>query len=383
MKKIFKLLAAVIVFAIVVLFSSISNAEEITLDKLAEKLNNSSSTRYYEKWENRKFTARVNENKIEIVENDNVIFYYELNDNIISISLTAEDPNALLINLYGTEMIDIVGEFYGYDVGEASTMLPREAGSQLTLEDYGVVIESTSDTSSIMKIDINKKVPRVDNSDDYFKVNDLVKEENVKTRLIGEGKLSINGSKTNIDKYDLEDNKVVVCISEALGFTYQSYNTMLSVIEVMFDSKEAAEYFKTNYPSINLGDKEFPGFKIEQYAKVTPEEDDNILGVYMPFIRLTIDKNMVKAELEKDDEDEVVSNDNPETNTVVKEEQEVGNEIDIEAVLEDEVIEENESKDNILSEEEQLEQLIRTILILVAVLFVLLVLVLVRAIKRK
>lgn len=383
MKKIFKLLAAVIVFAIVVLFSSISNAEEITLDKLAEKLNNSSSTRYYEKWENRKFTARVNENKIEIVENDNVIFYYELNDNIISISLTAEDPNALLINLYGTEMIDIVGEFYGYDVGEASTMLPREAGSQLTLEDYGVVIESTSDTSSIMKIDINKKVPRVDNSDDYFKVNDLVKEENVKTRLIGEGKLSINGSKTNIDKYDLEDNKVVVCISEALGFTYQSYNTMLSVIEVMFDSKEAAEYFKTNYPSINLGDKEFPGFKIEQYAKVTPEEDDNILGVYMPFIRLTIDKNMVKAELEKDGEDEVVSNDNPETNTVVKEEQEVGNEIDIEAVLEDEVIEENESKDNILSEEEQLEQLIRTILILVAVLFVLLVLVLVRAIKRK
>lgn len=383
MKKIFKLLAAVIVFAIVVLFSSISNAEEITLDKLAEKLNNSSSTRYYEKWENRKFTARVNENKIEIVENDNVIFYYELNDNIISISLTAEDPNALLINLYGTEMIDIVGEFYGYDVGEASTMLPREAGSQLTLEDYGVVIESTSDTSSIMKIDINKKVPRVDNSDDYFKVNDLVKEENVKTRLIGEGKLSINGSKTNIDKYDLEDNKVVVCISEALGFTYQSYNTMLSVIEVMFDSKEAAEYFKTNYPSINLGDKEFPGFKIEQYAKVTPEEDDNILGVYMPFIRLTIDKNMVKAELEKDGEDEVVSNDNPETNTVVKEEQEVENEIDIEAVLEYEVIEENESKDNILSEEEQLEQLIRTILILVAVLFVLLVLVLVRAIKRK
>ena len=383
MKKIFKLLAAVIVFAIVVLFSSISNAEEITLDKLAEKLNNSSSTRYYEKWENRKFTARVNENKIEIVENGNVIFYYELNDNIISISLTAEDPNALLINLYGTEMIDIVGEFYGYDVGEASAMIPREAGSQVTLEDYGVVIESTSDTSSIMKIDINKKIPRVDNSDDYLKFNDLVKEENVKTRLIGEGKLSINGSKTNIDKYDLEDNKVVVCISEALGFTYQSYNTMLSVIEVMFDSREAAEYFKTNYPSINLGDKEFPGFKIEQYAKVTPEEDDNILGVYMPFIRLTIDKNMVKAELEKDGEDEVVSNDNPETNTVVKEEQEVGNEIDIEAVLEDEVIEENESKDNILSEEEQLEQLIRTILILVAVLFVLLVLVLVRAIKRK
>ena len=383
MKKTFKLLAAVIVFAIVVLLSSISNAEEITLDKLAEKLNNSRLTRYYEKWENRKFTARVNENKIEIVENDNVIFYYELNDNIISISLTAGDPNALLINLYGTEMIDIVGEFYGYDVGEASTMLPREAGSQITLEDYGVVIESTSDTSSIMKIDINKKVPRVDNSDDYFKVSDLVKEENVKTRLTGEGKLSINGSKTNIDKYDLEDNKVVVCISEALGFTYQSYNTMLSVIEVMFDSKEAAEYFKTNYPSINLGDKEFPGFKIEQYAKVTSEEEDNILGVYMPFIRLTIDKNMVMAELEKDGEDEVVSNDNLETNTVVKEEQEVGNEIDIEAVLEDEVIEENESKDNTLSEEEQLEQLIRTILILVAVLFVLLVLVLVRAIKRK
>lgn len=376
MKNIFKLFMAVVIFAFVVLLANISNAEEITLDKLAEKLNTSRLTRYYENWENRKFTARVNENKIEVVENDNVIFYYELNENILSITVTAEDPNALVINLYGTEMIDIVGECHGYDVNESTSILAGVEESQLTLEEYGVVIESISDTSSILKIDINKKVPMADTSEKYLKVSDLIKDENTKTRLMGEGKISATGRHININKYDLEDNKVVVCFSEALGFSYLSYNTMSSVVEVMFDSEEAREYFETNYSSINLGDKEFPGFKIEQYAKVTPEEENGILGVYMPFTRITIDKNMVKTQLAIGHDDNTTTS---EESVNTEDVPEVENEVD----LEDEVVEKADDVENPLSEEEQLQQLIRTILILVAVVFVLLVLVLVRAIKRK
>ena len=45
-----------------------------------------------------------------------------------------------------------------------------------------------------------------------------------------------------------EDKKDIIIIAEQNGFSAKIHNSILSILEVMFGSKDVAEYYNTNYP---------------------------------------------------------------------------------------------------------------------------------------
>lgn len=77
------------------------------------------------------------------------------------------------------------------------------------------------------------------------------------------------------------------------NLTNNSYKSLLSIIQVMFDSSEAVDYFKKNYPELFL-DKEFSGFKIELNPVKTNWEQKLIPdNSGYEFIRVTINNSEV------------------------------------------------------------------------------------------
>ena len=121
------------------------------------------------------------------------------------------------------------------------------------------------------------------------------------------------------EKYDLTDN---------------TYKSILSIIEVMFDSNNASDYFKSNYSGISIGNKEFSGFKVEINPIKTESEEYLIpKDSEYQFVRITIDKDLVNSaingtnqnpgndEENNDNQNNQIQqpiNDNNEDNTIVQ-----------------------------------------------------------------
>lgn len=129
--------------------------------------------------------------------------------------------------------------------------------------------------------------------DTYITVQDL---ENYKTFLQNDNRI-VTMKIGNILFYKNDDpDNVNFILAEKNNFSSDAYNSLLSIIEVMFD-KETVDYFKIYYKEIKTN-QDFKGFKIE----VNPARqiwEDNILKVdnYV-FIRVNVDRDDVKKGLE-------------------------------------------------------------------------------------
>ncbi len=83
----------------------------------------------------------------------------------------------------------------------------------------------------------------------------------------------------------------VLSVAETEELTSCSYKSVLSVLEVMFDNKEVADYFKSRYSSFSEGNKEFDGFKVE-INPVADDWEETIFGnKYTELVRIMIIKN--------------------------------------------------------------------------------------------
>ena len=113
-------------------------------------------------------------------------------------------------------------------------------------------------------MDITKKIPLVDFSNTYIEVSDL---QDLKKYISGDG--SAEKSKGNIwfNKSGY-DGEYTLLVAEKGNLTENTYKSVLSILEVMFDNDKVIQHFKNNYPNISTGDKEFKGFNI----KVNPKE---------------------------------------------------------------------------------------------------------------
>ena len=145
-------------------------------------------------------------------------------------------------------------------------------------------------------------------SNAYVKVSDL---EDLRSFISGDG--SAQQIKGNIMFYKSGyDENNTLLVAEKNQLTDNTYKSILSLIEVMFDSSKAADYFKTNYSSLSIGNKEFKGFKVEVNPSKTEEED--MVPSNSEFVRVTIDKELVKSAIKESEE----TNKNSIMNVLVK-----------------------------------------------------------------
>lgn len=253
------------VFGIFLMFFGIigvkANESNIpTLEQIVDKFNNSEVVKEYAAYDII-WKAESKDNQIIITgktDKDSSSATYKLDGNILSTKVSKE--KAFDVVVFTSALFDCIGQFHGYSEGELLPTLNSENVSQYTLEKEGLLIKNDEDDNFIAKIDISKKIPLVDFSDVYIEVADL---QSIKEFLIGEG--SIEKSKGNIYFHKSGKGKEGDCtlvLAEKNKLTENSYKSILSILEVMYEGKKISEYFMNNYSNIS-DNKEFDGFKVE------------------------------------------------------------------------------------------------------------------------
>ena len=283
------------VFGIFLMFFGIIGvrAEESkipTLEQIANKFNNSEIVKEYATYDII-WKAETKDNQIIITgktEENSSSATYKLDGNILS--TTASKEKAFDVAVFTLALFDCIGQFHGYSEGELRPTLNSAIISQYTLEKEGLLIKNDEDDNLIAKIDISKKIPLIDFSNVYIEVSDL---QTIKSFLVGEG--SAEKSKGNIYFHKSnKDKKNILLIAEKNKLTENSYKSILSILEVMYNGNEITKYFKENYSSISEN-KEFEGFKIEiepvktQFESTIIPDDSNY-----KFLRITIDTEELK-----------------------------------------------------------------------------------------
>lgn len=273
-----------------------NNTPEISLNQIADKIN-SCKTVTEQKNLGQNTVAVAQQDGITITTSaeglDPIELIFTLKGNVLSADID------LIHSFQALILVDCIGQIHGYSDGETLSTLNSEKFENYSLDKEGIEITDIDDELSTIKIDITKKFPLVDVSEDFIEVSDL---ENKKRFISGGG--SGQGSKGDIaylyqdsqkEGYDHEVTTLV--IGEKRKLTENSYKSLLSVLEVMFGGKEVVNYFKANYSDFSLGNKSFSGFQIE-INPVRDEWESFVLNEeYVSVVRVTIDKEMIKSEL--------------------------------------------------------------------------------------
>ena len=302
-----KLLLFVFAFCLIGIFLLSVKADDVpTLQQIAEKFNSQESVKYYESL-GTQYVATVQEDELLIsvtAEGYNADLTYYLTDNILSFNVLGYE---LLNGYFVTKiLIDSLGQLHGYSEGEMLPTLNSDKIVDYTLEDEGLMMSLSDSNELSVKVDISKKIPLLDLSDEYIEIEDLLE---YKEYIVGDGFVNLYKGNLYFNKTTQNNNNVLL-IFENNSLTDSSYKSILSAIEVMFESKNILDYFQKNYSSIS-SDSEFTGFKIEINpadldAEIVPSGSEDY-----EYIRVTIYRDEVNSL--KFDSDVFESIENPKT----------------------------------------------------------------------
>ena len=303
-----------------------SYATTPTLEQIANAFNNCDTVQSSWSYPNNSAKAIATDNKLTItLETDEEYegdkeFEYKLDNNVLSIVLNKDDRLGAIATYY---LVDSIGQLHGYKDGELLSTLNSEDVMNYTIDNQGYEIKQLDDEKVSVKVDITKKIPLIDTNNVYIEVSDL---QDLKSYISGDG--FAEKSKGNIwfnkSGYNGENT---LLIAEKDNLTENTYKSILSIIEVMFESNKASDYFKANYSGMSVGNKEFAGIKIEINPTKTEMEEKLITSNSgYKFARITIDKNLVNSAIvginsntEKREDDNNTDNGNDTRNNSVKE----------------------------------------------------------------
>lgn len=293
MNKLLKGIVILTIFALILMCSKVYAATP-TLEQIVNTFNNCSTVKEYASYGS-VYNASSNGNKFTIAvtaNNTTSNVEYTLENTILSANFSGNDAfTGLFVTMI---LVDSIGQLHGYSDGELFTTLNSDKISSYSIENEGFEAKEISDNNYQIKIDISKKIPLIDVSDAYIEISDL---QDLKQYIAGDG--SAEKSKGNIwfNKSGYHGENTLL-IAEKEGLTNNTYKSILSIIEVMFESSKVSDYFSSNYSGISVGNKEFTGFKIEINPTKTEFEEKLIPSDNgYKFARITIDKNLVNSSI--------------------------------------------------------------------------------------
>ena len=281
----------VFVILIGVLFVTACGNNEISLTKIADKYNKQEDIKSYaEMGYHYKATAKGQKLTLSVNSeySSEVKLEFTLEDNILSGSYDLEQDSAFVGIFMINSLISTIEEFHGYKKGEISKSLTDERIMEYTLEKEGLVYKVDDNYHVDLQIDITKKIPLLDFSEVYITTEDL---QDLK-EYMDEGSAQKMVGYVMMYAFTMDGVSEVV-IAEKDKLTKNSYNSLKSLLEVMFDSKKAVEYLENNYSGIEEGNKKFGGINIKVNATMG-ENDVTLPDKSYKAMKITIDQQKVK-----------------------------------------------------------------------------------------
>ena len=187
-----------------------------------------------------------------------------LDNNILTYTIPKKDNNILLKGKLLYSIADAIGQVNGNDAGYISSILGSLDYTKMNIKRNGIEIYSDKE-NNIYKFKVNKKFELGSIADVYFNTDDFVI---FKDKLVGDG--YAQSSKGNLIFYKIEDNgKKMIYFGEPNELTTRTYNSLLSILEVMCD-KDTADLFSKAFKKITTGT--FNNFNMIANYEVTEDE---------------------------------------------------------------------------------------------------------------
>lgn len=189
-----------------------------------------------------------------------------LNNNILTYTIPKNDKNILLKGKLLYSVADAIGQVNGNDAGYISSILGSLDYTKMSIKRNGIEIYSDKE-NNIYKFRVDKKFELGSVADVYFTTDDFVV---FKDKLVGDG--YAQSAKGNLIFYKIEENgKKIIYFGEPEELTTRTYNSLLSLIEVMYD-KDTADLFGKAFKKIDT--KTYNNFNMISDYK--PAEDEVI-----------------------------------------------------------------------------------------------------------
>ena len=270
--------------------------ENSKLNDIVDKFNSSKFVKSYaDMGYNINATAHYEEITVMINSSDSdpIKLTFNFENDVLSGKFDMNNDASYFTAFVSLYLIDAIGQVNGYEEEEMIQSLNDMGILEYTLENEGLEISSSSDTFEF-KVNINKKVPLIDFSEVYITTEDLESVES----YIKEGSYSMQ--RGNVVMITLTtDGTTTITIAEKKELTSNSYNSLLSVVDVLFDSSKASKYVKSKYESIEEGDKEFAGVKVDVDYETDDESINSLKDSGYEIMNITINHKTFKKNMKK------------------------------------------------------------------------------------
>ena len=297
-----KVIISILVLMCLMFGAMVVNAE-VSLQQVVDSFNNCETVNSYKGYDyNYNAEAKVDKLIVTIKAPEvDAKVEYDYGNGILHGVFSSDDALNGLITT--TILVDAVGQVHGYKDGELFLTLNSDQILGYTVDNEGFEIKEKENGEYDVKIDINKKIPLADFSETFIEVADI--DEFVVDLVHSDEPGSFYASKGplvyQIQKYD----NIVIYLAERDGLTQRAYNSMLSFVNVIFDSEKAVDYFKSNYSNLAEGNKTFDGFDISLNVI---EEDMPEFGDEYSVLKLVIDKQSAEDKIANYSETQKTSN---------------------------------------------------------------------------
>jgi len=288
-KKILSIIVFLVLVLVTVLETSVF-ATTNTLEKIAKTFNESSIVKSYGELLSCEYSAVVDESEPNVLsvsisrEKGISTVSYELEGSILSYEHLVDD------NIFTAFFLaDSIGQVNGYEDGELLNNFNMFTDEiyEYTVEDEGFEIKENGSYYSV-KMDIDKKVPLIDESKFYLKPYDF----DVIKQFVEEGSRGNQCGRKSKLAYDVILNEDInrIYIGEKDELTDSAYKSILSAIEVMYGD-EVVEYFKTKYTEFEDGITVLDGFEVD--SSVESEVEDIPMFDDMKVALVTFDNKYI------------------------------------------------------------------------------------------
>lgn len=193
-------------------------------------------------------------------------FVGTLSNNILTYTIPKNDKNILLKGKLLYSVADAIGQVNGNDAGYISSILGSLDYTKLNIKRNGIEIYSDKE-NNIYKFKVDKKFELGSVADVYFNTDDFLA---FKDKLVGDG--YAQSAKGNLIFYKIEDSgKKIIYFGEPEELTTRTYNSLLSLIEIMYD-KDTSDLFNKAFKKIDTKTNN----NFNMIADYKPAEDEVI-----------------------------------------------------------------------------------------------------------
>ncbi len=282
------------IFLIALTFATNVSAKVVTIDDVVNKFNSTTWYSEYGRVETMKATYTDTGFFVtETINNQKYNTVFNRIDNILSIDIDHSVNNIAYKIEQVNRVIDIIGQLHGYKDKELSAIINTDIVKKFKIAQEGLEVIQKSENVQTIKIDLSKKIPLGDYSQVYFTKEDFTNYLNL---IPNEGTFELSKGNLYLNK-TYSNNKVYVTIGERFGSSKLSYNSILVMIDLIFEENQTVNrYVKKYYPEVTAEDKSFSGVNIDVKATKTKEELIKMPNEYdYEAIKIEIDKSILLA----------------------------------------------------------------------------------------